>query len=200
MNLSSWVLPAVAVLLLAKWAAQLWLDHLNRRNVLAHAGAVPDAFKNSMDAPTYAKSIEYTLAKSRFSRVEMAFETVILAIGVVQRPFAVGVPCLHRLPRRFRLGHGCLSLRRRLVARAARAALRVARAIPPRGTLRFQHHHPKNLVAGPRQGPSCSLSRSVIRCSCWSSNSSNGPARSGGCGPGAACSPFNSSCSCSRRC
>src|SRR6266581_5947764 len=49
------VLWIVLGLVLAKCAAQLWLDHLNRRHVLAHAGFVPPAFKDIIDEPTYAK-------------------------------------------------------------------------------------------------------------------------------------------------
>ncbi|MEK7677045.1 MAG: M48 family metallopeptidase [Verrucomicrobiota bacterium] len=72
------VLVLTLALIVAKWAAQLWLDRLNRRHVLAHAGAVPDAFKDSIDAATYAKSVRYTLAKSSFSQVEDAYGVALL--------------------------------------------------------------------------------------------------------------------------
>ncbi len=80
MNYASWVVSIVAILLLAKWAVQLWLARLNQRNVLAHADAVPEAFKNSIDDATYAKSVQYTLAKSRFGQIEMTYDLVVLAI------------------------------------------------------------------------------------------------------------------------
>ncbi|MDB6023176.1 MAG: peptidase, partial [Pedosphaera sp.] len=80
MNYSAWVFPAVMILLLGRWAAQLWLARLNQRNVLAHANAVPDAFKGSMDAATYSKSVQYTLAKSRFGNVETTYDFIILAV------------------------------------------------------------------------------------------------------------------------
>ena len=51
-----------ASLIVLKWAAELLLEHLNRRHVLAHANAVPTAFKDTMDEPTYAKSVQYALA------------------------------------------------------------------------------------------------------------------------------------------
>jgi len=57
-------IAAIALLLLlAKWMTQLWLDHLNRRYVLQHAGSVPEPFKDFVDEATYSKSIQYTLAK-----------------------------------------------------------------------------------------------------------------------------------------
>ena len=65
---------------LAKWAAQIWLEKLNQSHVLAHAGAVPDALKDSIDPDTYAKSVEYTLAKSRFGQMENAWNTVVLLV------------------------------------------------------------------------------------------------------------------------
>jgi STE24 endopeptidase len=89
MNYSSIEMPIAATLILARWAAERWLDRLNRRNVLAHAGAVPEAFKDTIDAATYAKSVEYTLAKSRFGEIEEMFDTALLAVvlfsGVLPR-------------------------------------------------------------------------------------------------------------------
>jgi STE24 endopeptidase len=73
------VAAAVAVLLiLARWAAQLGLGRLNRRHLLAHAGAVPEAFRGIVDEATYAKSVQYTLAKARLEEVETAGSTVLL--------------------------------------------------------------------------------------------------------------------------
>src|SRR5437879_974719 len=65
-------------LVLAKWAAQVWLDHLNRSNVLAHAGAVPQAFEGMTDGATYAKSVQYTLAKGRLHQIETAYDLMLL--------------------------------------------------------------------------------------------------------------------------
>ncbi|MDB6068475.1 MAG: Ste24 endopeptidase [Pedosphaera sp.] len=78
MNHASWLFPTVLCLMLTRWAAQLWLSRLNQASVLAHADAVPDAFKQSVDAATYAKSVQYTLAKGRFGRLEMTWDLVIL--------------------------------------------------------------------------------------------------------------------------
>jgi STE24 endopeptidase len=76
------VLAIVLILLLGRWAAQLWLDRLNEQNVRAHANAVPDAFKDSVDAATYAKSVQYTLAKSRFGRVQTTFDLLVLCVAL----------------------------------------------------------------------------------------------------------------------
>ena len=65
----------VLLLILARWAAQLWLEQLNRRHVLAHAGAVPEAFKGVVDEATYAKSVQYTLAKGRLDQIEATWSS-----------------------------------------------------------------------------------------------------------------------------
>ena len=70
----------VSGLVVAKVLAQLGLEALNRQHVLAHSDRVPDAFKEIIDEPTYNKSVQYTLAKGRLSRVEMAYDAVLLLI------------------------------------------------------------------------------------------------------------------------
>jgi len=64
----------------AKWAAQLWLEALNRRHVLAHADAVPEAFKEIMDDATYRKSVQYTLAKAKLDQMETSYHLVVLLL------------------------------------------------------------------------------------------------------------------------
>lgn len=76
----SLVAAVVAGLLFAKWAVQLWLDGLNRRNVLAHAAAVPEAFRSIIDEPTYAKTVQYTLAKGLLHRIELTYDVIVLAL------------------------------------------------------------------------------------------------------------------------
>lgn len=80
MNHIPWIVPAVVVLVLCKLAAELWLARLNVREVTAHASRVPDAFQDSVDATTYAKSVRYTLAKSRLGRIETAFDAALLLV------------------------------------------------------------------------------------------------------------------------
>src|ERR1019366_3569294 len=78
MSSTSIVAVVVLLLVLARWAVQAWLEQLNRRHVLAHAGAVPEAFKGVMDEVTYAKSVQYTLAKGRLDQIEGTWGSVVL--------------------------------------------------------------------------------------------------------------------------
>ncbi len=73
-----WLLPVVVALILLRLAAQLVLEALNRTEVRRHADARPEALAGVMDDATYAKSVDYTLAKSRFSSVETMWEVVVL--------------------------------------------------------------------------------------------------------------------------
>src|SRR5215472_8484665 len=78
--------PATAVflgLLAAKWFVELWLERLNRCEVLAHADTVPEGFKGIVDEATYAKSVQYTLAKSKFYRFEISYHSIVLLIVVL---------------------------------------------------------------------------------------------------------------------
>lgn len=84
------VFVAALGLIVAKWLAELWLDNLNRRHVMAHAGQVPPAFEDVIDSATYDKSVRYTLAKNSLGRFEATYDMlillVVLASGIL--PFA----------------------------------------------------------------------------------------------------------------
>jgi STE24 endopeptidase len=80
MQLATIVAVGAAGLVLARWAAELCLSWLNRRHVLAHASAVPEAFRGIVDEPTYKKSVDYTLAKARFGTAEDTYHTAILLL------------------------------------------------------------------------------------------------------------------------
>jgi STE24 endopeptidase len=67
-------------LILARWAAELWLAQVNRRHVLANAGEVPAAFKEIVDPATYAKSVEYTLARGRFGQINDSYSAAMLLL------------------------------------------------------------------------------------------------------------------------
>jgi len=62
-----------------KWLAQIWLEWLNQRHVRRHAGEVPPAFANTITPENYAKSVAYTLAKSRFDMIELTWGAIVLA-------------------------------------------------------------------------------------------------------------------------
>jgi STE24 endopeptidase len=71
---------AILLLICARWIAELWLSYLNRRHVLAHAGEIPPAFHGVIDGPTYQKSIEYTLVKSKFTEMEDGYNVAVLIV------------------------------------------------------------------------------------------------------------------------
>jgi STE24 endopeptidase len=68
----------ILVLVIAKTAVQIWLESLNQSHVAAHSQGVPEAFKDIVDEPTYARSVQYTLAKSRLARLDSLYHAVIL--------------------------------------------------------------------------------------------------------------------------
>ena len=80
MSALSVVSVVVLLLVVAKWAAQLWLEQLNRRYALAHAAMVPEAFKGFVDDATYAKSVQYTLAKGRLDQIAVTYNSAVLLL------------------------------------------------------------------------------------------------------------------------
>jgi STE24 endopeptidase len=79
-------------LILARGIAELWLSRLNQWYVRAHANEVPPEFREMVDEVTYNRSVDYTLAKSRFREVVTLFDAALLIIllftGVL--PWAFG--------------------------------------------------------------------------------------------------------------
>ena len=84
---------AVLALILVRWGVEHWLGWLNERHVRAHAGAVPEAFREVVDEATYRKSVDYTLARSRFGKIADAFNTLLLIIVL----FSGVLPWAYRL-------------------------------------------------------------------------------------------------------
>ena len=66
------------VLILARATAELWLSRLNQRHVCAQANEVPPAFRGIIDERMYRRSIDYTLAKSRFGDIAGVFDAALL--------------------------------------------------------------------------------------------------------------------------
>ncbi len=66
------------VLILARVIAELWLSRFNQRHVRAQANEVPPAFRGIIDEATYRRSIDYTLAKSRFGDIANLFDAGLL--------------------------------------------------------------------------------------------------------------------------
>src|SRR4029450_7151221 len=65
-------------LVLARALAELWLSRVNQRYVRANANEVPSPFRGMIDEATYRRSVDYTLAKSRFGEVITLFDAVLL--------------------------------------------------------------------------------------------------------------------------
>ena len=82
MDFANPILWIATGLVFARLTTELWLSHLNRRHVLAHADEVPSAFKEIVDAATYAKSVKYTLAKGRFGQIADAYNALVL-LGIL---------------------------------------------------------------------------------------------------------------------
>lgn len=78
MQITTIVALIAAVLILLRLATEQWLAWLNRRHVANHAAAVPAAFREIIDHATYTKSVQYTLAKSRFGQIEDIYNAVVL--------------------------------------------------------------------------------------------------------------------------
>jgi STE24 endopeptidase len=72
----------VLVLIVARCLAEFWFELLNQNHVRQHAGQIPEAFRDAIDEATYKKSVEYTLARSRFSMAELAWSTVVLVVAL----------------------------------------------------------------------------------------------------------------------
>src|SRR5437660_1448423 len=79
-GMASYFGAAVAVLIVGRAIAQIWLERLNRRFVLAHSSEVPEPFRAVMDEPTFRKATKYTLAKTSLNQVEIVLDTIILGL------------------------------------------------------------------------------------------------------------------------
>jgi STE24 endopeptidase len=79
-------------LLALRLCVYLILERLNVRFLKLHGSNLPDSVQGIMDAPTFAKSVEYTEAKSKFSSLSTLYDGVILALiilfGIL--PYAYG--------------------------------------------------------------------------------------------------------------
>ncbi|MGJ7520224.1 M48 family metallopeptidase [Variovorax sp. LT1P1] len=69
---------AFAAALLAGLAVKFWLATRQIRHVARHRDAVPAAFASTMTRDAHQKAADYTIAKSRFGLVEMAWSAAML--------------------------------------------------------------------------------------------------------------------------
>lgn len=72
------IIAAVLVVILTRLAWETCLTLLNMAEVRQHSQAPPEALRPVMDEGTYAKSVDYTLAKARFGLFCDAYGVVIL--------------------------------------------------------------------------------------------------------------------------
>lgn len=73
-----WFPALVLGLIVLRTGAQLWLEALNRAETRRHAGGLPPAFAGVMDAATFARAVDYTLARSRFASWSLGWDAVVL--------------------------------------------------------------------------------------------------------------------------
>jgi STE24 endopeptidase len=73
-----WFPPFVVVLVILRLVAQLALEALNRREARRNEMRCPAALAEVMDAATHARSVHYTVAKSRLGSVQAACDAGVL--------------------------------------------------------------------------------------------------------------------------
>ncbi|MDB6094435.1 MAG: Ste24 endopeptidase [Verrucomicrobia bacterium] len=78
----SFVLLITAGLMVLRLAGELILSALNRAEVRRNAAPPPPAAAAIMDSATYAKSVAYTLEKSRFGVISGIFDALVLALVI----------------------------------------------------------------------------------------------------------------------
>ena len=74
------VITIAVALIVARLLAEWLLAEMNMREVRRHAQQAPGAVAAMMDKQTYQKSVAYTLAKSRFGRINLIFDSGVLAL------------------------------------------------------------------------------------------------------------------------
>ena len=77
------ILILFTLLLFLKLCTSSVLDLINLNYVRAHSAKVPEGFRDFIDLPTYRKSVEYTIAKTRFGLVNEFYDALILAVVVL---------------------------------------------------------------------------------------------------------------------
>ena len=69
---------AFAIALVAGFLLKVWLASRQVRHVAAHRASVPAAFADRITLAAHQKAADYTIAKSRFGLLELAFGTTVL--------------------------------------------------------------------------------------------------------------------------
>ena len=69
----AFVLALMLMVVLRRWLSQRQISH-----VLAHRSIVPEQFDGRIELTAHQKAADYTVAQTRFGRIELAFEVVLL--------------------------------------------------------------------------------------------------------------------------
>lgn len=77
------LLTIFIILLVLNSIKALVLDILNAKNIRANKASIPEAYRGVMDDETYAKSVDYSLEKSRFSIITSIYGAIVLAVVVL---------------------------------------------------------------------------------------------------------------------
>ncbi len=87
------VFTIVVVLIVARLVAELVLSWLNSAEAQKHAGTPPAAVAAIADEASYAKSVEYTLAKGKLGRIELVWDAVVVVavLGSGLLPWIYGI-------------------------------------------------------------------------------------------------------------
>ena len=86
-----------AGLIVARLAADAFLALLNRQSVRAHSQEVPEAFRGMVDLPTYSKSVQYTLAKSKLGQISDVWETMVLLVVLFSGLLPLSLAAFHSI-------------------------------------------------------------------------------------------------------
>ncbi|NPC55425.1 M48 family metallopeptidase [Caenimonas soli] len=78
MNASYTLTLAFAAFLLASLGVKFWLASRQIRHVARHRDAVPAAFAGTVTLPAHQKAADYTITKTRFGLIELAFGAAVL--------------------------------------------------------------------------------------------------------------------------
>ena len=77
-NASFTLTLAFAAFLLAGLAVKFWLASRQIRHVAGHRTSVPPMFQGTVSLPAHQKAADYTIAKTRFGMLELAFGAAVL--------------------------------------------------------------------------------------------------------------------------
>ncbi len=87
--MTHWLTIAFIAGALTHLAVQFWLSLRQSGHVAAHRDKVPTPFASAVSAEEHAKAADYTVARQRFGRVEILFDSVILFLMTLGGGIAV---------------------------------------------------------------------------------------------------------------